>query len=105
MHIFLISDPPHLLKTACNNVRSSKTDGSKCLRFGEHHILWKHFCQVPHLYQTNKLQSRKLHCNHFCNQSYGKMKVRYAAQLLSDTVANLMKARGEEMKKVHGSRV
>ena len=100
MHIFLISDPPHLLKTACNNVRSSKTDGSKCLRFGEHLILWKHFCQVPHLYQTNELRSCKLHCGHFCNQSYAKMKVLYAAQLLSDTVANLMEARGgEEMKK------
>jgi len=97
--IFLISDPPHLLKTACNNVRSSKMNGTKCLRVKEHHILWRHFCKVPQLYQSNELRCCKLTSAHFCNDSYAKMRVRYAAQLLSNSVANLMEARGgEEMK-------
>lgn len=92
--IFLISDPPHLLKTACNNVRSSKLGGSKILKYDSHFILWEHFTQVPHLFDSQELKCCKLKETHFSCQSYAKMRVVYAAQLLSHTVSQLMISRG-----------
>jgi len=54
--LFLISDPPHLLKTACNNIRSSSVHGSKLLKYDEHFILWEHFKKVPTLFDTTELR-------------------------------------------------
>ena len=102
--LFLISDPPHLLKTACNNIRSSSVHGSKLLKYDEHFILWEHFKKVPTLFDTTELRCCKLTAAHFSHQSYAKMKVSYAAHLLSNSVAQLMSKRGgKEMKKGPGS--
>ncbi|XP_076803013.1 uncharacterized protein LOC143447005 isoform X2 [Clavelina lepadiformis] len=99
MPIYLISDPPHLLKTACNCVRSSRPGGARMMKYNQHFILWKHFCHVPYLFESSELRSCKLTDGHFSHKSYAKMRVCYAAQLLSGTVSSLMKSRGgEEMK-------
>ena len=97
--IFLIPDPPHLLKTICNSVRASKPNGTKLLRYGEHFILWEHFCRVPRLFNSEELRCCKLNDSHYSLTSFSKMRVNIAAQLLSGTVSKLMAARGgEEMK-------
>ncbi|CAK8690457.1 unnamed protein product [Clavelina lepadiformis] len=99
MPIYLISDPPHLLKTACNCVRSSRSGGARMMMYNQHFILWEHFCHVPYLFESSELRSCKLTDSHFSHKSYAKMRVCYAAQLLSGTVSSLMKSRGgEEMK-------
>lgn len=92
--IFLISDPPHLIKTACNNVKSSRPNGTRLLKYNNHFILWEHFCRVPSLYKSVELRCCKLTDAHFSHKSYAKMRVCLAAQLLSGTVAKLMKRRG-----------
>ena len=92
--IFLIVDPPHLLKTARNNVFSSKPNGTRMLQHGKYYILWTHFMKVPYLYESKELRSCKLTEAHLQLKSYTKMRVIYAAQTLSRSVAQLMKARG-----------
>ncbi|XP_078486472.1 uncharacterized protein LOC144744955 [Ciona intestinalis] len=99
LSIFLISDPPHLLKTACNNVRSSRPTGARLLKYSDHFILWEHFCRVPQLFETDELRCCKLHDGHFSQKSFAKMRVSYAAQLLSNTVASLMESRGGDRMK------
>ena len=98
--IFLISDPPHLLKTTRNNIASSKPYGTRMLQYGSHHILWEHFVKVPDLYRSDELRCCKLGPAHFNLQSFSKMRVSYAAQLLSRSVSQLMLERGgPEMKR------
>ena len=97
--IFLISDPPHLLKTICNSVRASKPNGTILLRYGKHFILWEQFCRVPRLFNSEELRCCKLNDWHHSIASFSKMRVNIAAQLLSGTVSKLMVARGgEELK-------
>jgi len=92
--IFILPDPSHLLKTTCNCVRSSRPNGSRLLKYGNHFILWEHFCRVPKLFKSDELRCCKLTAEHFNLSSYAKMRVRPAAQLLSRTVSQIMKARG-----------
>ena len=66
------------------------------LKRGDDFILWSHFTRVPYLYETNELRCAKLTDNHLRLNSYAKMRVIYAAQTFSQSVSNLMLARGGE---------
>ena len=85
--MFLIRDSPHLLNTACNNIRSSGPNGSKFLKFVQHFILWKHLLKVPSLFKTTELRCCKLTAAHFSCKSYSEMRVSYAVQLLSNSMS------------------
>lgn len=94
--IFLIFDPPHLLKTVRNNLYASRTGGTKLLNKDGKFIRWRHFTAVPKLFETTELRCCKLTDAHFRMQSFAKMRVIFAAQLLSNSVARIMRARGGE---------
>ena len=97
--IFLIVDPPHLLKTTRNNIFCSRPGGTRMLQRGSDFILWSHFAKVPYLLESYDLRCSKLTENHLRLNSFSKMRVLYAAQTLSQSVSNLMLARGgNEMK-------
>ena len=69
------------------------------LKRGDDFILWSHFTRVPYLYETNELRCTKLITDDRLRlNSYAKMRVICAAQTLSQSVSNVMLARGEEMK-------
>ena len=53
--LFLIVDPPHLLKTTRNCIYASLPTGSRLLKFDEHCILWSLFTKAPYLYETADL--------------------------------------------------
>ena len=93
-HIYLISDPPHLLKTTRNNIAASRNGGTKRLQYRELFILWDHFLKVPHMYESDELRCTKLGNAHFALTGYSRMRVCYAAQLLSRSVCQLMRHRG-----------
>ena len=94
--LFLIVDPPHLLKTTRNCIYASRPTGSRLLKYDEYYILWSHFTKISYLYETADLRCCKLTDAHFNTSSYAKMRVIYVPQLLSHSVNRLMIARGGE---------
>ena len=95
-NVYLLVNAPHLLKTTRNYIFSSRPNGTRMLKRGDDFILWSRFTRVPYLYETNELRCTKLTDNHLRLNSYAKMRVIYAAQTLSQSVSNLMLARGGE---------
>ncbi|XP_052129086.1 uncharacterized protein LOC127750738 isoform X2 [Frankliniella occidentalis] len=95
-NLYFIADPPHLLKTIRNNFAKSGT-GKKCTRLltknGEF-IVWK---TIEKLYLGDADMSLRRCCklnyqNVYLN-GYSCMKVSYAAQVLSNSVAQDLKSR------------
>ena len=84
--IYLISDPPHLLKTSKNNIWASKEHGNKLLKCNEHYILWRNFRSVLKLFVSKELRCCKLTDANFNLHSRSKMTVCYATQLFSKSV-------------------
>jgi len=89
-YIWFICDPPHLLKTARNCLLSSCHGGSRHMWKYGFDILWNHISNIYYedlecgLKLLPKLTRDHVHLN-----SYSKMNVRLAAQVLSSSVGNV----------------
>ena len=92
--MYFMSDPPHLLKTARNNLANSGS-GSNTRRLWNNgkELLWKH---IIDLYETDRKNMPrtmpKLTNEHVYLTSYSKMRVNLATQILSETVSKVMMA-------------
>lgn len=84
---YFFSDPPHLLKTIRNNFMST---ARKLTKNGQV-ISWKTIVRLYHFQKGNNLRKGyKLNSQVVFPSSYAKMRVKYAAQVLSETVANIL---------------
>ena len=94
--IYFFSDPPHLLKTARNNLASSGFQKSRLL-WNQKDILWKHIVDI---YEADRIslvrKLPKLSNEHINLNSYSKMRVNLAAQVMSETVAKVMSSYGPD---------
>eukprot|EP00795_Rhopilema_esculentum_P004986 gene4986-21354_t len=88
--LFFFSDPPHLLKTARNNLANSGF-GKKRLMWNEKDIVWSHVVDV---YESDRKcmvrKLPKLTNEHIYLNPYSKMRVNLAAQVMSETVGKVM---------------
>ena len=90
--LYFISDVPHLLKTArnCFSNSGSHTKTRKLWKDGKN-ILWT---QITNLFGKEELdlyvRCPKLTRNHIDLNAYSRMKVNYAAQIFSASVAKLL---------------
>ena len=87
--VYFFSDPPHLIKTARNCLANSASgDGKRYLWNGGLHLLWEH---ISGLYYTDLENGGKtvpkLTAEHLRLNAYSRMTVRFAAEVLSETVA------------------
>ena len=89
--LYFIADVPHLLKTIRNglyNSRNKRTKSGRCMTRNGKKITWDFIIK---LYESKKSKilrkSFKLNAMHVYPDSYARMKVKYAAQVLSNTVA------------------
>jgi len=89
-YIFLISDPPHLLKTARNCFANSDAHSKTRLLWNGKSISWKDVVRLyeEHCEQTEFRLCPKLTKSHVYLTSFSKMRVSLAAQVMSATVAN-----------------
>lgn len=87
--LFFLFDPPHLVKTWRNNLANSAPDSStRILRKCGKLILWDHVKKLYFL-DCHRIPRRypKLKYSHINLGSYGKMRVKFATQVASETVA------------------
>ena len=95
--IYFFSDPPHLMKTARNNLYHSGHGKSTHLLWNNgSFILWSH---ISHLYYEDlecglKLMPKPTN-DHINLTPYSMMRVHLAVQILSATVANVLKVYGQ----------
>lgn len=96
--LYFLSDVPHLLKTIRNNILNSRSDHKKSRRnlcFKGKKISWDYIIK---LYQARKgkvfKKSYKLNAMNVFPDSYARMKVKYAAEPLSRTVAQDLEDQG-----------
>lgn len=94
--IYFCSDAPHLIKTTRNCVYSS--GHGTCTRYmwnDGHYILWQHFIQLFHQDLDNGLKLLpRLTYDHIKLSAYSTMRVNLAVQILSASVANVLKSFG-----------
>lgn len=83
--IFIMMDPPHMMKLMRNYIGSTKQMFDSRGRS----IEWKHYEKLEMLRQSNELVTHKL-TKHHLNYEDKKMKVSLAVQLLSQSVASSM---------------
>ena len=98
--IYFISDAPHLIKTARNCVSNSNFHQKTRLLWNNGDIFWTHFLDTfnKDLNMTPRY-APKITVNHLYLNAFSKMKVNFAAQVLSATNANAMELLcGEETK-------
>jgi len=99
--IFFVSDPPHLIKTVRNCFANSFAHSESRMLWFDQLISWLH---VVELYQQHcelcEFRIRpKLTRMHINLNSFSKMRVSLAAQVLSQTVANGLRCMyGESVK-------
>ena len=102
--IYFFSDPPHLVKTARNCLFNNSGSGkrSRLLWNNEKYMLWNHIAEVYFSDLDHGLhQLPKLTAHHINLNSFSKMKVSFAAQVLSNTVSQaLLRHTGGGQKKV-----
>lgn len=80
--VYFFFDPPHLLKSVRNNMMRYD------IHFSEKIAKWKYICDFFNIDSKNTLRTaRKLTVNHICPVGRNKMKVKYASQVLSNSVA------------------
>lgn len=93
--LFLLADVAHLIKTIRNAFYKSREDcGSqfRCLQINGEKILWKTIVRLYYTFQGDTLREAfKLNTQNVFLTSYSVMKVKFAAQVLSQTVANVLK--------------
>ena len=89
-YIYLLSDPPHLVKTARNCLANSGGGTFSRFMWNENKtLLWQHIIQMYSSEDGCKLLPR-LTLDHINLTSYSRMTVSYAAQVLSDTVSTVL---------------
>ena len=93
--IFLFCDVPHLIKTLRNALYSSGTNSVRYLWNNGFHLLWEHISKLYYedLERGLKLLPKITH-DHIHLNSYSKMTVSFAAQVLSNRVATILKQYG-----------
>eukprot|EP00794_Sanderia_malayensis_P011563 gene11563-12758_t len=95
-YIFFFSDAPHLMKTAGNNLSNSGSGKSSRLLWNSgQHIIWNH---IKHIYEEDldcglKLLP-KLTSDHVNITPYSAMRVHLAVQVLSSSVAAVLREYG-----------
>lgn len=95
-YIYFFSDVPHLVKTTRNCLYSS--GHGSCTRYmwnDGNHLLWQHIVQLYYQDVENGLKLMpRLTYDHIKLNSYSTMRVSLAAQILSSTVAAVLKSFG-----------
>lgn len=97
--VYFIIDPCHLLKTIRNNLSSSGAhQNSKYLKNDGKYILWNHISALfeADFKRGNLKLLPKIRKDHIYLNSFSKMKVNLAAQVLSETVGNVLLEYGSE---------
>ena len=91
--IYFFSDAPHLLKTARNCLfNSGSGNRSRYLWNNNKYMLWEHVAKLYYSDLDMGLhQLPKLTVEHIQLKSYSKMKVSFAVQVLSNSVAEALK--------------
>ncbi len=95
-YIFFFSDAPYLMKTACNNLSNSGSGKSSRLLWNSgRQIIWNH---IKHIYEEDldfglKLLP-KLTSDHVNITPYSAMRVHLAVQVLSSSVAEVLREYG-----------
>ncbi|KAE8738429.1 hypothetical protein FOCC_FOCC016093 [Frankliniella occidentalis] len=102
--MYFFSDLPHLLKSVRNNLATSgrtkkgkdgKDKMDRLLRKNNQFILWRTIVELYKTEKKNPLRKLfKLNAQNIYLNSYSTMKVAYAAQVLSRSVANCLSSRG-----------
>nr|XP_037875754.1 uncharacterized protein LOC119630429 isoform X2 [Bombyx mori] len=95
--IYIIYDIPHLLKSLRNNFLKQGF-----LKMGELKGQWSHLVEVEER-NRNFLYLSKLKSTHVQPKYRAKMKVKYAAQIFSQTVAAVLKLLATNVENVHRS--
>ena len=86
--IYFFSDAPHLIKTARNCLFNSGLGKHTRLMWNGKELIWNHIAQLYHSDMEQALhQLPKLTPDHINLNSFSKMKVNLAVQVLSKTVA------------------
>ncbi|KXJ07724.1 DNA transposase THAP9 [Exaiptasia diaphana] len=95
-YIYFFADVPHLIKTTRNCLRSSGS--GKCTRYMWNdglYVLWEHIASMFYQDVENSLKLLpRLTFEHINLTAYSVMRVNLAAQVLSASVANVLKAFG-----------
>ena len=95
-YIYFFADPPHLIKTTRNCLRSSGS--GTCTRYmwnNGHYILWEHITSMFYQDGDNALKLLpRLTYEHIQLNAYSVMRLNLAAQVLSASVASVLKAFG-----------
>ena len=95
-YIYFFSDAPHLVKTARNCLLHSGSD--KCTRYMWNEgffVLWRHVAQMYYQDVENCLKLLpRLTFDHINLNAYSKMRVNLAAQVLSASVAAVLRSFG-----------
>lgn len=91
-YVYLIVDAPHLLKTIRNNLFSSGSkQNTRFLKYGDKFLLWSHITNIYKEDQERQLKLMpKLTAEHIYLTPHSKMRVKLAAQVMSDTVSKVM---------------
>ena len=90
--IYFFSDAPHLLKTARNCLFNSGTRKHTRLMWNGQDMVWDHIAATYNADLDRDLhQLLQLTVDHIYLNSFSKMKVRLAAQVLSSTVATALR--------------
>ena len=94
-YIYFFCDAPHLVKTARNCLSHSRSGGSRYMWNDGMSIIWEHICQLYYQDIDNGLKLLpRLTNDHVHLSSYGVMRVNLAAQVLSASVAAVLKEFG-----------
>lgn len=95
-YIYLFSDGPHLMKTARNCLESL----SRILWNDGDYLSWQHIVREYNRDLDDGLKSLpKLTQDHMNLSSYSKMTVRFAVQVLSESVSKVLKLSGDDQVK------
>lgn len=93
--IYFFCDAPHLVKTTRNCLAHSRSGGSRYMWNAGMTIIWEHICQLFYQDIENGLKLLpRLTNDHIHLSSYSVMRVNLAAQVLSASVAAVLKAYG-----------
>lgn len=96
--LYFISDVPHLMKTIRNclyNSRFDKKKGRRKMMKNGQKISWGHIIKLYEKYKDRNLRKTfKLNPMNVYPDSYGRMKVKYAAEVVSLTVAQHLEDEG-----------
>ena len=95
-YIYFFSDAPHLMKTARNCI--SNSGSGRCTRYmwnADKFLIWQHFAQIYHEDLDNGLKVLpRITEQHINLNSYSCMTVKFAVQVLSNTMSTVLNLHG-----------